>query len=137
MVHRLGRRDWNCGAVTPSLPAHAGLSTEANKSQITIEPMVKHPRILKAAGYPRPSAGMEHNQPPEPGEIELSDIEELTQSVYPLKAQPESPPDKDDAALQAVITVESKASKPREWAERHGEEFTSEAAKAAGKQVGA
>jgi hypothetical protein len=79
---------------------------------------------------------MEHNQPPEPGEIELSDIEELTQSVYPLKAQPESPPDKDDAALQAVITVESKASKPREWAERHGEEFTSEAAKAAGKQVG-
>jgi hypothetical protein len=62
MVHRLGRRDWNCGAVTPSLPAHAGLSTEANKSQITIEPMVKHPRIIKAAGYPRSSAGMEHIQ---------------------------------------------------------------------------
>ena len=101
-----------------------------------MEPMAKHPRIVKAAGYPRSSAGMEHNQPPEPREIELSDIEELTQSVYPLKAQPESPPDKGDAALQAVITVESKASKPREWAERHGEEFTSEAAKAAGKQVG-
>jgi len=40
--------------------------------------MVKHPRIIKAAGYPRSSAGMEHNQPPEPLEIELSDIEELT-----------------------------------------------------------
>jgi hypothetical protein len=79
---------------------------------------------------------MGHNQLPEPLEIELSDIEELTQSVYALKAQPESPPDKGDAALQAVITVESKASKLREWAERRGEEFTSEAAKAAGKQVG-
>jgi len=79
---------------------------------------------------------MGHNLPPEPLEIELSDIEELTQSVYALKAQPESPPDKGDAALQAVITVESKASKLREWAERRGEEFASEAAKAAGKQVG-
>ena len=78
---------------------------------------------------------MEHNQLPEPLEIELSDIEELTQSVYALKAQPESPPDKGGTA-QAVITVESKASKLREWAERRGEEFSSEAAKAAGKQVG-
>jgi len=111
------------------------LSTEANKSQITIEPMVKHPRIIKAAGCPRSSAGIGHNQLPEPLEIELSDIEELTQSVYALKAQPESPPDKGGTA-QAVITVESKASKLREWAERRGEEFASEAAKAAGKQVG-
>jgi len=39
---------------------------------------------------------MGHNLPPEPLEIELSDIEELTQSVYALKAQPESPPDKGD-----------------------------------------
>jgi hypothetical protein len=62
MVHRLGRRDWNWALSSLRFPEHAGLSTEANKSQITIEPMVKHPRIIKAAGYPRSSAGMEHIQ---------------------------------------------------------------------------
>jgi hypothetical protein len=58
------------------------------------------------ANIPAGPAGMGHNQPPEPLEIDLSDIEEGAQSVGALKTQPELPPDKGDAALEAVISIE-------------------------------
>jgi hypothetical protein len=80
--------------------------------------------------------GMGHNQPPESLKIESTDIDELTHAIQVLKEQPELPPDKGEAARKAVTSIENQAFKLREWAERRGEEFASEAAKAAGKQLG-
>jgi hypothetical protein len=85
---------------------------------------------------PDPSGGMGHNNPPEGLEIEPSDIGEIKEAVEVLKVQRPSAPDKGAEALQAVERIESKVSKLREWLERRGEEFASEATKAAGKQAG-
>jgi hypothetical protein len=79
---------------------------------------------------------MGHNNPPEGLEIEPSDIDEIKEAVEVLKVQRPSAPDKGAEALQAVERIESKVSKLREWLERRGEEFASEATKAAGKQAG-
>lgn len=82
------------------------------------------------------SGGMGHNNPPERLEIESFDIQEIKQALQELKAQLPSPPDKGAEALRVVEKIEAKTSKLREWVERRAEEFTSEAAKAAGKQTG-
>jgi hypothetical protein len=63
---------------------------------------------------PAPTGGMGHNNPPEPLE----------------------PADKGADAVQAVLRIEAKASKLRQWAERRGEELASEVTKAVGKQIG-
>jgi hypothetical protein len=88
------------------------------------------------AALPAPPTGMGHNRPPEPIDIDPSDIQEIGQAIQVVKALPESPDDKGEAALETVKTIEAKASKLRAWMERRGEEFASEAAKAAGKQTG-
>jgi hypothetical protein len=88
------------------------------------------------AELPARPAGMGHNQPPESIDIDPADIQELGQAIQVLKAQPESPADKGKVALETLQTIEAKASKFRAWAERRGEEFASEATKAAGKQTG-
>jgi hypothetical protein len=80
--------------------------------------------------------GMGHNRPPEPLEIDPADIDELNYAVQVLREQPVSPPNKGEVALNAVTVIEAKASRLRAWAERRGEEFASEATKAAGKQTG-
>jgi hypothetical protein len=85
---------------------------------------------------PDPSGGMGHNNPPESIDIEPSDIDEIKEAVDVLKVQRPSAPDKGAEALQVVERIESKVSKLREWLARHGEEFASEAFKAAGKQAG-
>jgi hypothetical protein len=88
---------------------------------------------------PGVAAGMGHNKPPGPVDdipIDMKDVAEIEQAAVVLKAQPVEPADQGKAAEAAAATIKTKAEKIKDWLAKHGEEFVSEASKAAGKQFG-
>jgi hypothetical protein len=88
---------------------------------------------------PDTPAGMGHNQPPEPLDIEPLDAEdraELSSTLGVLKAQPVEPNDNGKVATEALAKFETKREKLGKWLLKQGEVFTTEAVKEAGKQFG-
>ncbi len=96
--------------------------------------------IQEALGHaPVTPAGMGHNQPPEPLDIEplnAEDRTELSDALQVLKAQPIEPGDNGKAAAEALLKFETKREKLGKWLAKQGEVFTTEAVKEAGKQFG-
>jgi len=118
-----------CGcAIVPDLPEEYTMPVQDRAFCGAVHPCYAHMQaklleLEKALAEFSARPGMGHNLPPEPLEIESIDINELTHAIQALKEQPESPPDKGEAALKAITSIESKASKLRGWAERRDEEF--------------
>lgn len=88
---------------------------------------------------PLAPAGMGHNRPPEPLEVEpldAADKAELAGALTTLNAQPVTPPDGGTAASAALEVVESKRAKLAKWLAKQGDLFATEAFKEAGKSFG-
>jgi hypothetical protein len=89
--------------------------------------------------YPIAPAGMGHNRPPEPLELEpleVDDRTELSDALTVLEVQPVTPADDGRAAKAALNVVESKRAKLLAWLQKQGDIFTTEAVKEAGKGFG-
>src|SRR3546814_18961277 len=67
---------------------------------------------------PQESAGIGHNQPPEPLDpepIDASDRKEIAAALGALRAQPAEPADEGKAAGLALASLEAKRAKLAEW----------------------
>jgi hypothetical protein len=118
---------------TRNLPAP--LVERYTQMQTKIAELVKAlAELPQIPAQPAPTGGMGHNNPPEP--LEPADIDEIKADIQVLKTQTASPSDKGAEAVQAVLRIEAKASKLRQWVERRGEELASEVTKGVGKQIG-
>jgi hypothetical protein len=84
-------------------------------------------------------AGIGHNRPPEPLDIEPlneNDRVEVSTALTILKSQSVEPSDHGKAAGLALATFETKREKLGKWFAQQGSVFTAEAVKEAGKQFG-
>lgn len=91
------------------------------------------------AQIPELPAGIGHNRPPEPLDIEplnTEDRAEISSALAVLKSQPVKPDDGGKAAEVALARFETKREKLGNWLAKQGEIFASEAIKEAGKEVG-
>jgi hypothetical protein len=88
---------------------------------------------------PAAPAGIGHNRPPEPLDLEpldANDRAEISTALAALEAQSVEPSDKGKAAGEALAKLETKREKLGKWLKLQGIVFTEEAIKEAGKQFG-